>query len=182
MVRGFTIALAAVFVSACNPQPEHAPRASAAPTQAPTGVPPLRITGRSSARAPVRIVEQNASRRLYTLIARSYVSRSSGSAAQATFQDADVTFFAQDGTTLRALSPAAAVDERRRTVVMTGGVHATSSNGSTLTCDTLTYDRDTGLIYGDGNVRMTGRQGTTQQVLTGNSFTSNVTLTEMKMQ
>jgi len=182
MRRTLPALVAAAILTACNPQPQRVPHGTPAPTASPAAVPPLRITGHSSARVPVRIVEQNGSRKIYVLLARSYVSQSSGSAAQARFALADVTFYAQDGTTLRARAPAAEVNERRRTVVLTGGVHARSSSGSTLTCDRLTYDRGTGLIYGDGNVRMTGMQGASEQVLTGNSFTSNVMLTQMNMQ
>lgn len=170
-------------LAACNPQPQHAVRAaSARETPTPGAVPPLKITGQSSAHNPVRIVEESANRKIYVLLARSYVSRSSQSAAQATFQDADVTFYAKDGTTLRARAPVAVVDERRRQVDLTGGVHAAGSSGSTLICDHLRYERATGLLDGDGNVRITGMQGGAQQVLTGNSFTSDVTLTQMKMQ
>jgi len=130
----------------------------------------------------VRIFERNASRKLYELVAKSYVSHSSQSTAHAIFQDADVTFYAKDGTTLRARAPVATVDEQKKQVVLTGGVHGVGSNGSTLSCRKLTYDRATGLIFGEDDVRITGMQGGSQEVLTGNRFTSDITLTQMKMQ
>jgi len=175
----FTCALAAALLAACNPQPQHRPQATPSPT--PQGVPPLKITGHGTAGSPVRIVEQSRNRKLYELLARSYVSRSAQNVAQATFQQATVTFYDKDGTSLTAQAPQAAVDERTKRVTLTGGVHARTSAGATLTCDRLTYDRSTSLVNGEGNVRMTAAQNGTQEVLTGNTFTSDINLTSMVM-
>jgi len=60
-------------------------------------------------------------------------------------------------------------------------VHAKTSTGLNLTCDRLTYDQHTGLLHGEGHVQITGMQGGQQQVLTGNSFTSDIKLTQMVM-
>jgi LPS export ABC transporter protein LptC len=172
--------IAAVLLAACNPQPQHA--AQQAPTPGASAVPPLQITGRGNGRQPVRVVGRQAGgRKMYELTAGSYVSRSAENVTQATFHDTDVTFYDKDGTTLRAHSPQARVDDRRKQVILSGGVHARTSTGLTLVCDQLVYDEATALLHGTGGVRITGVQGGEQQLLTGNAFTSNVKLTQMTM-
>ncbi len=177
-----TLTLAAALLAGCNPQPQRPQRAPVVtPSPTPPGLPPLKITGRGTARAPVRIVEQSGNRKLYELIARSYVSHSAQNIAQATFQQATVTFYDKDGTSLTAESPQAAVDERSKQVMLSGGVHARTSTGATLTCDRLFYDRSTSLVTGNGNVRMTALQNGSREVLTGSTFTSDIKLTRMVM-
>jgi LPS export ABC transporter protein LptC len=171
--------LAGVCLAGCNPQPEH-PERTPAP-QSTSALPPLRIIGRGTAQSPVRIGEQAGNRMLYRLQARSYESRSVANVAQAQFQHAQVTFYDKDGTTLEAAAPVATVDEKSRQVVLSGGVHATTSTGLRMTCQTLAYDRVTGLLHGTGNVRITGDQNGSRETLTGNAFTSNVKLTRMVM-
>lgn len=175
-------ATAALLLAACNPAPERGARGpTAAPSPTPPGVPPLKITGRGTKQQPVRVFEQSGNRKVYELVAQSYVSHSSQSAARATFAHAEVTFYDKDGTTLNARAPVANSDERNKSIVLTGGVHAKTSTGLTLTCDRLSYDGRSGMVHGEGNVRITGMQGGSQQILTGNSFTSNVKLTQMVM-
>ncbi len=158
-------------LAACNPQPpRHVGRATPAPSPTQTGVPPLQITGRGTRLQPVRIVAQSGNRKLYRLLAKSYVSNAAQAGAQATFSQADVTFYASNGTTMQAQAPKATLDEHRKAVMMSGGVHATTSTGSTLTCDRLRYDRSTGTITGEGNVRITGTQGGSREVLMGNQL------------
>lgn len=180
-------ALAVVFAAAallagCNPQPQHQPGGTPTSSPTPEGLPPLKITGHGSAHHPVRVVGQRAGGgKAYELIAQSYESHSVRSITQATFQQTQVTFYDQDGTTLQAQAPQARLDDRSKQVILLGGVHAKTSTGLTLTCDRLVYDDATGMLHGSGNVRMTGNQGGQQQVLTGNSFTSDVKLTRMTM-
>jgi len=172
----------ALLLAACNPQaPHRLIHATPAPSPTQSGVPPLQITGRGTRLQPVRIIAQSGNRKLYELRAQSYVSNAAQAGAQAVFSSADVTFFAAGGTTMQARAPQATVDEHRKAVTMTGGVHAVTSTGSTLTCDRLRYERSTGTITGDGNVRITGRQGGSREVLMGNHFVSDVTLTRMTM-
>lgn len=179
------LAAAATMLVSCNPQPRHTAHLSRllAPTPTPTGVPPLRIVGRGSAGKPVSITEQSGNRKIYELIAPSLESNSyAQGAAQAVFQKAAVTFYDKDGTTLHARAPVATVNEQSKKVFLSGGVHARTSTGLTLTCDQLTYDRATGLVHGEGNVRIDGLQGSSQEHLTGNRFTSDIKMTRIKMQ
>lgn len=172
-----------VLLAACNPAPRTALHATPSPAPAAevTGLPPLRITGNGTARDPVRIVAQQGNRRLYELLARSEEAHSSSAIAQATFHVARVTFYARDGSVLKAAAPTAYVDDRRKQVILDGGVHATTSGGLTLQCDRLTYNRASGTIHGEGNVLVTGMQGGTQTTLTGSSFDSDVNLASMRM-
>ncbi len=182
MRRRAIAALALLALAAgCNPQPQHGAQATPTPSIGPSSLPPLKITGYSGPGNPVTITQQTGNRKEYQLVAKSLTSRSTQSVGQATFQQAAVTFYGKDGTTLVAHAPIARIDEKHRDVVMTGGVRATTGSGMTLTCDRLTYDQQTSLLHGEGNVRITGMQGGQQQVLTGNTFTSDVKLTNMVM-
>jgi len=181
MKFGATLAVAAALLAACNPQPQHAQRAEVATPTPASGLPPLKITGRGHPGAPARFSEQSGNRKLYEGTARSYVSHSAQNMARATFQEATVTFYDKDGTSLTAMAPQAAVDDRTNQVTLSGGVHATTSTGATLTCDRLSYDRATSLVTGTGNVRMSAFQNGQREVLTGNTFTSDIKLTRMVM-
>lgn len=174
-------ALTVLAMAACNPQPAKNAVGTAAPSATPSGLPPLKITGKGAGGQPVRVGQQSGNRKVYNLVAKSLTSRSAQSVAQATFQHATVTFYDKDGTTLSARAPVAAIDDRNKKVVLSGGVHAKTSGGLQMTCDKLTYDQATSLLHGDGHVVITGNQGGQQQVLTGNSFTSDVKLTQMVM-
>lgn len=176
-----TLAVAAALLAACNPQPRQEQRAAVATATPASGLPPLKVTGHGKAGVPARFSEQSGNRKLYEGTARSYVSHSAQNMAQATFQEATVTFYDKDGTSLTATAPQAAVDDRTNQVTLSGGVHARTSSGATLTCDRLSYDRTTSLVTGSGNVRMTAFQNGQREVLTGNTFTSDIKLTRMVM-
>lgn len=164
----------------CNPQPPKNAAPHQAATQAPSGAPPIDITGKGTSANPVRISAQNGNRRVYQVVAHSYKSHSAQNTAQAKFAQPTVTFYGKDGSTMTASSPTASV--QGKLVVLSGGVHATTSTGLTLTCDTLTYSQGSETIAGQGNVRITGMQGGQRQMLTGNHFTSDVKLTNMVIQ
>lgn len=172
--------LALAGIAGCNPQPPKNASATATPAQAPTGAPPIDITGKGTSANPVRISAQNGNRRVYQVRASSYKSHSAQNTAQAKFNQPTVTFYAKDGTTMTATSPTASV--QGKLVVLSGGVHARTSTGLTLTCDKLTYSQNSETIAGDGNVRITGMQGGQRQMLTGSHFTSDVKLTNMVIQ
>lgn len=171
------LALVLPALAACNPQPAHTAAASPTPSAGAATAVPLNITGRGTKNNPVRINAQNGNRRVYQVVASSYTSHSAQNATQARFAQPTVKFYAKDGTTMTATSPTASVHGKQ--VLLSGGVHATTSTGLTLTCQTLTYDQSTESIVGDGNVRIVGMQGGQQQVMTGNHFTSDVRLTNM---
>ncbi len=172
---------AVIILAACNPQPEHA-AGPATPSPTPSGLPALQITGHGTAGNPVVINEINerSGQRVYRLVAPSYTTKSAQNMTQAQVQEPTVTFYDKDGTRMTAKAPRASVETGKQ-VILSGGVHAKTSTGLDLTCDRLTYDQKTGLLHGQGNVRITGMQGGQQQVLTGNTFTSDIKLTQMVM-
>lgn len=175
------LGVAALVLAGCNPQPRHQPGQTPTPQPTQAGLPPLEIVGHGTAREPVTVTGHQRGRKTYVLLAQSYESRSVKSITQATFAQTQVTFYDKDGTSLQAHAPQARLDDRRKQVILSGGVHATTNTGLTLVCDELVYDDASELLHGSGNVRVTGRQGGQQQVLTGNSFTSDVKLTRMTM-
>lgn len=178
-MKWLALGAALLLLAACNPQPRHQP--ATAPSAAPTELPPLMITGHGSASEPVRVTGQQHGRTAYQLLAQSYKSHSVQNVTRAVFAQTQVTFYDKDGTKLQARAPQARLDDRRKQVILSGGVHAKASTGLTLVCDELVYDDASGMLHGTGHVRITGMQGGQAQVLTGNSFTSDVKLTQMTM-
>lgn len=179
-MRRWAAIAAALLLAACNPQPQHQP-GEATPTPKTAGLPPLTITGHGSKGAPVSITQSSGNRKLYKLVAQSVTSHSAQqSISQGTFKEPTVTFFDKDGTRMNAQAPTASLHGKE--VTLSGGVHATTTTGLTLTCDSLTFNQSTGMLHGQGNVRITGMQGGQQQMLTGNTFTSDVKLTQMVIQ
>jgi len=176
-----TVAMAAAVLTACNPQPPHAPsKATAGPTPTPTeSSVPLHITGKGTKQRPIRIVQARGNLRQYELLARTYESNGAQGTARATFSNVHVTFYGQGGSKLVADAPRALVDESANTVTLLDRVHARNSNGVKLECDQLVYSRDTGLLHGTGNVIITNPQG---MRATGNQFDSDITLTQTRMQ
>lgn len=173
------IAILCVAAAGCNPE-ARVLRATPTPAATP-GLPPLKITGRAAAGHLVSIVQQNGNRKQYALVAKSVVSHSAQNAAQATFHTTTVTFYDKDGTSLTATAPQATIDQKNHLVTLTGGVTAHTSTGATLTCSQLAYDSGSELISGEGNVRMTAVQNGSREVLTGDSFTSDIKLTRLVM-
>jgi LPS export ABC transporter protein LptC len=176
------LALGAVAaLAACNPKAPNAgvspsPSLSANATASPVA---LRVSGHGTAQRPVRFVETKDNRKQFEILTRSFQSHGSTGNIVLTYQDVRIKFFGKDGSILNATAPRATVDQNTNLVKMLGGVHANNSNGMTLQCDTMTYDRSTEMVYGDGNVIMTNANGFRG---TGNKFKSDVSLTNAQMQ
>jgi len=175
--------LAALFTSAvlaaCNPRApsEAVGQPTPNPEATPTGI-SLKISGNGNAASPVRFVEQKGNRKFYQLLVKSFQSVGAVGSARVTGNDAQVSFFGKDGSTLYAQAPRAIVDQRTNQVTLEGGVVAHNSAGVTLSCDTLTYDRGTELIHGLGHVVIANKNGFRG---TGNRFDSDVSLTNTTM-
>jgi LPS export ABC transporter protein LptC len=173
--------VAAFALAACNPQPPKKtaePEASAAPSPTPS-VLALKITGRGTAREPIRVFQQQGNRKQYELQASAYESHGSSGRLKASFQHVHVTFHSKDGTTMNADAPRATVSEVANTVTLDGGVHARNSTGMTLACDQLIYSRTTERIRGVGHVVITDPNGLRA---TGSRFDSDISLTHTTMQ
>lgn len=182
--RAWALAAALAACSACTPHPaQQAGRATPAPapsTRASAGLPPITVRSKGNAQRPVRIVQQQGNRKIYELIARSTESTmQSQSDFRGTFSDTHVTFYGTDGSNLVGSAPVTAIDKAKQTVIMRGGVHAKNSEGITLQCEQLEYNRGTGKLHGTGNVHIVSSQGYT---LSGSSFTSDLKLTQVHME
>ncbi len=180
---------AVALLCACNPHPpaqsaRAVPGAAAAralqASPSPSGLPPITVQSRGSAHQPVRIVEQLGNRKLYELTARSTQSKlASQNEFRATFSVTHVIFYNDAGGTLAGDAPLTTIDKATQRVVMQGGVRAHTSEGISLQCDRLEYDRSNGQLHGTGNVRINSTQG---YALTGGSFHSDLRLTNVHME
>jgi len=181
VIRRTLAASALIALAACNPKSPNgglttAPSPSPGTTASPVV---LRISGHGTQTRPVRFVETKQNRKQFEILTRSFQSKGAAGTAVLTYNDVKINFYGKDGSVLNATAPEATVDQRTNLVVMTGGVHAKNNAGMTLQCDTLTYDRTTEMVHGDGNVVITNPNGFRG---TGNSFDSNISLTDAKMQ
>ncbi|MBC5802835.1 MAG: LPS export ABC transporter periplasmic protein LptC [Candidatus Eremiobacteraeota bacterium] len=75
------------------------------------------------------------------------------------FVNPHVTFFGKGDQRLMADAPSGTAVEKDKTIVMTGGVRARTADGKTLHSDTLRYDDQTDMLYGNGNVVVTSPSG-----------------------
>ncbi len=184
MKRALLLVLLLAAAAGCNPRPAHAPPENqpAPVPSAPSTTLPIRIVGKGTAKQQIVTYQQQGNRRLYELHAKSSVYENSSAQTVAQFKDTSVTFYDKSGSTLVATAPVTTVDQRAKQVVMTGGVHATSSNGMRLVCDRLTYYGKTGMLHGEGKVRVVKTEGGQQTTAFGNSFDSDVKMTQMRMQ
>lgn len=182
MRKALAILGASLVFAGCNPQPD---KTNATPTASPTatasagGLPPVVISGKGTKSQPIRAFYSRGNRREYALVALAYTSTGAQGASTAVFTTATLHFYAKDGSTMTATAPKATVDERANRVTLSGGAHATNSNGQTLSCDTLVYDRMTEMLHGDGNVTITDAHGLTA---TAQSIDSDISLTHTRMQ
>ncbi|HEY8321873.1 MAG TPA: LPS export ABC transporter periplasmic protein LptC [Candidatus Baltobacteraceae bacterium] len=167
--------------TACNPQPGRSP-GSATPTPGPTitGAPPLLITSHGSPRRPLVFYGHKDGRVAYKMIVRDRaIANTAQGAGDGTFYDVTVTFYDKSGRSLQASAPRAVAVEAKQTLTLYDGVTTTTSNGDTLTCRRMVYDRASGTLHGDGGVVLrtaNGYEGT------GNSFDSDITLENLRMQ
>jgi len=129
--------------------------ASPTPAAGPTAV-PIRLRGGRVGSRYIYVTKQKGNHKVYVLRADSesgqYLGNDTG---RSDFVNPHVTFFGRSGVPVVADAPAGTAVEKDKTVRMSGGVHARTGDGRTLTSDTLTYHDDTETIDGDGNVVMT---------------------------
>ena len=158
-------AAAAALLAACGrrepprPSPSPAPARSGAPSPGATVV-PIHIETRGGPGQYVTIVQTLHGRKLYTIRALSTNVQSAGTdEGTGELEQPHVTFVDRGGTSTIADAPKAHLVERDKTVVMTGGVHAHTSTGSVLTCDTLAYSGVTERFRGEGHVELASRDG-----------------------
>ena len=171
----------ALAATACNPQPGRS-TGSATPSAAPSdgGAPPLLITSHGTARQPLVFYGHEDNRVAYKMIVRDRaIANTAQGAGDGTFYDVTVTFYDKSGRSLQASAPRAVAVEAKQTLTLYDGVTTTTSNGDTLKCRQLVYDRASGMLHGEGGVVIKTRDGYEG---TGNRFDSDITLENLRMQ
>jgi hypothetical protein len=120
----------------------------------------------------------NRTRIAYRLRALSSQADIVGSESTVSFAQPHLTFFDQQGKELIADSPQAKITQHDKSVLMSGGVHARTDDGSVLTCDTLRYDGRTEKLHGEGHVVLAGPNDLT---LTGNYLEGDIRLDDVRI-
>lgn len=174
-----SLVVVAMACAACNPTTPESKHAVSQPSaRASAALPPLHFTGHGTARHPIRIVQLDGKRTLYELLAHRLTGSESAKATISYLDDVQITFFARNGSQLRAKAPHATVDEGAGTLTLLGGVHARTATGLLLQCDTLRYSRGANALHGEGHVVMTDPQGLRA---TGTRFDSDLSFTNVRM-
>jgi LPS export ABC transporter protein LptC len=158
-----SLAALLVLAAGCAPHPPPPSASHGAPASKPPATPtavPIHVETHGGNGQYVTIVESLHGRKVYTIRALSGVAERYGTEqGSGELEQPHVTFADKGGTTTIADAPKARVFERDKTVVMSGGVHAHTSTGSVLTCDTLTYSGRTERFRGDGHVQLSAPNG-----------------------
>jgi LPS export ABC transporter protein LptC len=162
MVHARALALC-VLAAGCAKQPS-APQAatpSPSPRPTPTAV-AFHVTSSGQGGRRVVLTERRLGRIVYVLHADENVSnRFAAGTGRSVFTRPHIVFYQDQGKSLTADSPSATVEEQTKTVLMSGGVHAHTQDGITLTCDTLQYDDRSEMLHGKGNVVVETPRGST---------------------
>lgn len=152
--------------------------ATAVPTATGTAI-PIRIVTQGGDGRYTNIVQTVKGRKVYTIRALSSEGEQTGAGnSVATLEQPHVTFVDKSGTATIADAPKAHITGQDKNVVMTGGVRATTSSGSVMTCDVLTYNGQTERLHGDGHCRLVGSNGVE---MTGNHIDGDARLQEVKI-
>ena len=184
--------LCAGLAACSNPRPVATPAASASPHSAPSAratpaavrahtasgpptMPPIVVKGTKRGKRLVENTEYSHGRVVYHLFADSeYVDSRT---RKGTLAKTHGLFFQKDGKTLTVDAPLALVDQNSKSVTMTGGVRATTTDGAVLTCDTLVYNDADQSMHGTGNVTLTR----TGQMLTGQVIHADLHLEQYRI-
>ncbi len=162
MRRPLALAVALGLAACAHSTPPKAQATAAAPAPSrgigkafPIGITANRVGGRY-----VYLRKLKGLRKIYVLRADKETGRYFGQdTGRSTFTNPHVTFYGQSNKRLVADAPTGTVVEKDKTVRMSGGVRARSSDGLTLRSDTLAYDDERDLVHGVGNVTVTSPQG-----------------------
>ena len=174
-------ALTVTLLTACTsraPEPAATATASAKPRVSPTPV-VIKVKANRVGQHYVYLTEQKGNRIVYVLRADSTAAvRFAVGSGHSTFSQPHITFHQPGSKTLIADSPVATVDERSKSVVMSGGVRARTQDGVTLVCDRLRYDDASEQIHGSGHVVLTMPEG---ERLSGETIDADSKLDHVRM-
>ena len=153
----------ALLAAGCGHHDAPASGGSAAPGAGPTASAtpvPVHVRGFGTKQNPSVLTGNKHGRRIYVIRSTSFEGDIAGSAdGSAVLLDTHITFLDRSGAVTIADAPKATVKQRDKSVFMTGGVHARTTEGAVLTCDTLRYDAGTERFRGEGHVVVTGPNG-----------------------
>lgn len=147
-------------------------RPSAPSSSPPSAAPTAQATKEPDNRTPISfeaprigdkyiyLTKQRRNRKVYVLRADAEKGQYFGEdTGRSSFVNPHITFFGSGGKELFAVAPAGLVLERAKTVELSGGVHARSKDGMTLTSDRMLYNDALQTIHASGNVVMNGTDG-----------------------
>jgi LPS export ABC transporter protein LptC len=158
------------------PSPSGSGSATPGHRGAPTPI-PIKIHSKRIGSKYIYLTEQKRNRVVYVLRADSNTSiRLAEGAGHSEFERPHVIFYGSGKRSLVADSPLATVEERDKSVLMSGGVHTRTDRGMTLASDTLRYDDATERLLGEGHVVVTTPQG---EELRGDHLDYDMRTTEM---
>jgi len=167
--RGWALVACAAFAG-CGSGGSHAagggatasssPAATSAATAFVPTAPPIDFQGRRIGSRYVYATKRKGTKQVYVLRADTVNAVYNGTATgRSAFTNPHVVFYGDAGKRLHADAPAGTVQEKDKTVVMTGGVRARTDDGMTLRSDVLRYDDETQVVHGTGHVVVTFPQG-----------------------
>jgi hypothetical protein len=179
------LGLVLLLAAACAREPAAGPATpSASPAQHAAASPsvspvPIHIETRGANGEFVTIVETIRRRKVYTIRALSgEMQRNGTNEATGDLVQPHVTFFDKSGAKTIADAPKAHSAERDKSVVMTGGVHARTTSGVMLTCDTLRYNSKSERLHGSGHVELHAPNGVD---MSGDDIDGDVRLQDVKI-
>jgi len=143
--------------------PPGEPGPSASPGKQPVATPSqvkITVHGSKVGSRYIYVTKQKDDRKVYVLRADSESGEYFGSdTGRSDFVNPHVTFFGKGDQRLVADAPSGTAVEKDKTIVMSGGVQARTADGKTLRSDTLRYDDQTDMLYGNGNVVVNSPSG-----------------------
>jgi hypothetical protein len=154
----------ALFAAGCGgsttPAPTPSPAASTPrPTKSGDNT-PITFVAPHTGDKYIYLTKQRRNRKVYVLRADAEKGEYFGTnTGRSSFVNPHITFFGTAGKQVVADAPAGLVIESEKSVFMSGGVHARSQDGVTLTSDTMRYDDAIQTIHAEGNVVMNSPQG-----------------------
>jgi hypothetical protein len=162
----FALLLGAALASGCGapaegPASTPSPAASAPPaTNGPNDQTPITFVAPHTGDKYIYLTKQRLNRKVYVLRADAEKGQYFGAnTGRSSFVNPHITFYGLEGKRVVADAPAGLVIEGTKTVQMSGGVHARSQDGVTLTSDDMLYDEPTQTIHARGHVVMDSPQG-----------------------
>jgi LPS export ABC transporter protein LptC len=172
LAAGFTACGGSATQTAASPSPAASETASAAASATPSPAasgslatnPPgntlIKFSAPRTGDKFIYLTKQSRNRKVYVLRADAengvYFGTNTG---RSSFVNPHITFYGNNGKRVVANAPAGLVVESEKSVEMSGGVHARSQDGVTLTSDDMLYNDANDTIHAVGNVVMNSPTG-----------------------